>query len=207
MRILTTLALLLASFIPALGATTWPAGTNTANQTFYGNNNFLGTLKQNGSTVLTNLGGAPDAGTFNAATATAAAGAPWITGNQTITVSGDASGSGTTTLSLTVTNFHAITNRLWSVGTSAYTIDMRTPETDYNTNGVIVVSGYVGLTTSNQYQHCLIHFSQGSGSATAITFPANTHIVGTANLTNRTDVWMNYDLAIPETNAMCVPLW
>jgi hypothetical protein len=46
--------MLLASFIPALGATTWPAGTNTANQTFYGNNNFLGSLKQNGVDVLTN---------------------------------------------------------------------------------------------------------------------------------------------------------
>jgi hypothetical protein len=56
MRILTTLSLLLASFISALAATTWPAGTNTANQTFFGNNNFLGTLKQNGVNVLTNVG-------------------------------------------------------------------------------------------------------------------------------------------------------
>ena len=54
MRILTTLAMLLASFIPSLGATTWPASTNAPNQTFYGNNNFLGNLTQNGVPVLTN---------------------------------------------------------------------------------------------------------------------------------------------------------
>jgi hypothetical protein len=40
MRILTTLAMLLASFIPALAAVTWPASTNAPNQTFYGTQTF-----------------------------------------------------------------------------------------------------------------------------------------------------------------------
>lgn len=57
--------MLLASFIPALGATTWPAGTNTANQTFFGNNNFLGTLKQGGVNVLTNAPSVTNTPTLN----------------------------------------------------------------------------------------------------------------------------------------------
>ena len=57
MKTLLTLLLMLATAFPTLAATTWPAGTNTPNQTFFGNNNFLGTLKQNGVNVLTNLNG------------------------------------------------------------------------------------------------------------------------------------------------------
>jgi hypothetical protein len=55
MRTLTVLILLLATALPCLAATTWPAGTNTANQTFFGNNNFRGSLQQGGVDVLTNI--------------------------------------------------------------------------------------------------------------------------------------------------------
>ena len=58
MRILTTLIFMLATVLPSWAATTWPAGTNTPNQTFYGNNNFLGYLRQGGVDVLTNVPGA-----------------------------------------------------------------------------------------------------------------------------------------------------
>lgn len=56
MKTLATLLLTLTLALPSLAAV-WPAGTNTANQTFFGNNNFLGSLKQNGVDVLTNAAG------------------------------------------------------------------------------------------------------------------------------------------------------
>lgn len=41
MKLLATLTVILATALPSLAATTWPAGTNTLNQTFYGTNTFI----------------------------------------------------------------------------------------------------------------------------------------------------------------------
>jgi hypothetical protein len=52
MRILATLTMLLAMALPSWAATTWPAGTNTPNQTFYGNQTFKSNLVANGSVTI-----------------------------------------------------------------------------------------------------------------------------------------------------------
>lgn len=66
------------------------SGTNLLGPTIVTNVQFIGTASGNIS--------------GNAATATAAAGSPWLTANQSISISGDASGSGATSIALAVTN-------------------------------------------------------------------------------------------------------
>lgn len=51
MKLLSTLILILATAFSSLAATTWPAGTNTPNQTFYGTNTFLKPLTVNSVTA------------------------------------------------------------------------------------------------------------------------------------------------------------
>lgn len=128
----------------------------------------------------------------------------YLTGNQTITASGDASGSGTTSLALTITNLHFLTNLL---ATAPLTIPIANQvQMNFKTNAAFTFAGFSGLSTTNNYNDVMIHVV-GAGSALAMTFPANTHVVGTAYVTNQTDVLIHYDLSIPTTNALCVPLF
>lgn len=71
------------------------AQTNVA-QVFTGTQNFKGALQQNGVNVLTNLGTAPDAATFNAATATTATSATNLSGEGTINMTNAANQTGIT---------------------------------------------------------------------------------------------------------------
>jgi hypothetical protein len=102
------------------------------------------------------------------------------------------------------TNIYAYTN---VITTAPLEINMTLGESNFKTNAAFTFNGFTGLSTSNTFQHYLVHVI-ADGTARAITFPANCKVIGTAYVTNQTDIWFNYDLSLTiKTNAQCVPLW
>lgn len=179
MRILTTLAILLASFIPALGATTWPAGTNTPNQTFYGNNNFLGYLRQGGVDVLTNAAyvtnGYPWGVLYDPAGAATAAtnGYPWgylyLLANggigTNITIYGDAARTNSVVIN---SSGEVLSNAVGGVkitgGTLTITNSTASAPLTVNTNWLVVTNANVGIWTTGPT------FPLDIASTTAVNF-------------------------------------
>ena len=90
-----------ASTIPAIAGTGAFLGLS-GTQTVTGNKTFSGSVALGGSATATT----PSSGDDSTSVATTAyvQGEGFLTGNETITISGDASGSGTTSITLTLAN-------------------------------------------------------------------------------------------------------
>lgn len=109
--------------------------------------------------------------TGNASTATAAAGAAWLTGNQTITLSGDATGSGSTAIAITVTNMQGtnLANRaVYSTNANnGAVIDATKPAQLFVTNATYAVTGFSGLISGSQH---LLSMTVSNSNSSPITW-------------------------------------
>ena len=105
-----------------------------------------------------------------------------------------------------LTNLTYGSNALYYTNSYPIPANLTVPEGSFKTNAAFSFTSFVGLSTSNIYNHSICHV-YGAGSALALTFPANTHVVGTAYVTNQTDVYFFYDPKNVRTNALCVPFY
>jgi hypothetical protein len=140
----------------------------------------------------------------------------FLTANQTITLSGDATGSGTTALTVTVTNLQQglITNHVYwtnvvSLTNSQFqTVDMTIKEGDFQTNAAFAFLGIINKSATN-YQSVVVTVFNTTASVVPITAPPNTHTNGFLpyNVTNITKVLVEYHPRYGYTNLICYPLW
>ena len=140
----------------------------------------------------------------------------FLTANQTITLSGDANGSGTTAITVTVTNVHQglLTNHIYWTNVVSLTnsqfqkVDMEIKEGDFETNAAFAFLGIINKSATN-YQSVVVTVFNTTASAVAITAPPNTHTNGVLPylVTNITKVLVEYHPLYGYTNLLCYPLW
>ena len=161
--------MLLASFIPAFAATTWPAGTNTPNQTFYGNNNFLGQLRQNGVDVLTNVPNPLNLTTMNIGT---------------LNVTNPPVLNGINITNIPYTNLMAPDIIVWSGPTNSLTLGYPWSKTTYVMASDISVTNFLGITNGYPCEASFV-LTNSSATSCAVRFPATAIGYGTL-ITNET---------------------
>jgi hypothetical protein len=140
----------------------------------------------------------------------------FLTANQTITLSGDATGSGATAITVTVTNLHQglITNKVhWTnvvslTNSQFQTVDMTIKEGDFQTNAAFAFLGIINKSATN-YQSVVVTVFNTTASVVGIGAPPNTHTNGVLayNVTNISKVLIEWHPLYQYTNMLVYPLW
>lgn len=125
-------------------------------------------------------------------------------GSDVATQSGNNAFSGNNVFSKT--NFSS-SNFTTSTNQNQITPDFTVAEQLITTNAAFTFLAPVGVDVGKvEAQWTLVHVTNTTAAAVAITSPANCHTVGTAFVTNLTDVWFNC-YAQKFTNAFYVPIF
>lgn len=136
--------------------------------------------------------------------------------NPTITLSGDATGNGSNSIVVTVTNLQQalITNKVyWTnvvslTNPQSQTVDMNIKEGDFQTSAAFAFLGITHKSTSN-YQSVVVTVFNPTASAVPITAPPNTYTNGVMpyNVTNISKVLIEYHPLYNYTNMLVYPLF
>lgn len=139
-----------------------------------------------------------------------------VSGNQPVTLSGDATGSGTGSIVVTVTNLQQaiITNHVYWTNVVSLTnsqfqkINLSVKEGDFETNAGFAFLGVTGKSTTN-YQSSVVYVHNTTGSVVPITAPPNTFTNGfnSYTVTNYSVVLLTYHPLFNWTNMIVMPLW
>lgn len=138
-----------------------------------------------------------------------------VSGNQPVTLTGDATGSGTGSIAVTVTNLQQglITNKVHWTNVVSLTnsqfqkVDMQIKEGDFETNAGFAFLGIINKSTTN-YQSAVIYVHNTTGSVVPITAPVNVFTNGfnSYTVTNYSVVLFTYHPLFNWTNMLVFPM-